>query len=71
MSNAATSLKTMDVVLQSLYHERHDVVIGRCNTWRKLVVKGKLAKGPVKISRVAQSPLRVIGCDRLLRLDSQ
>lgn len=64
MSNAATSFKTMDAVLQSQYHEKHGVVIGRLQYMRKLVMKGKLAKGPVKLSRATQSPLRVIGCGR-------
>lgn len=64
MSNAATSLKTMDAVLQSQYHERHDVVIGRLQYMEKASGEGKLAKGPVKMSRATQSPLRVIGCGR-------
>lgn len=46
MSNAATSFKTMDAVLQSQYHEKHGVVIGRLQYMEKASDEGKIGKRP-------------------------
>lgn len=46
MSNAATSLQTMDAALQSQYHENHGVVIGRLQYMEKASGEGKIGKRP-------------------------